>query len=341
MDFGFAAGYGADGTAAVASAASGGSASNKKEPQQGLNEFWESMMTKAPGKVYQVFPRSLYENLLPPIKPGGAASSMRATASYDAAVKECKERVKRVVRECHRTNEKFTDPDFDIEDDWYWNCIDGLDTDVSKKENESGSGAFEETMDSFEGARKPKRGKRHPKERANKSGYGRSSAATKAGSKPVKGQRATELRGALKTLVDSKVLSRGAQLPIDIATLHSALSDGYGDSQEDEECADCADYPPSIHRVDWIFDDPKFIIDDFSTTDVRQGSIGDCWWVAAVANICSMPELMRKICVARDAECGVYGFVFYRDGEWVSTIIDDNLYLRYVNNLSRFTTDIE
>jgi hypothetical protein len=31
--------------------------------------------------------------------------------------------------------------------------------------------------------------------------------------------------------------------------------------------------------------------------------------------------------VARDENCGVYGFVFYRDGEWISTVVDDNLYL--------------
>lgn len=36
---------------------------------------------------------------------------------------------------------------------------------------------------------------------------------------------------------------------------------------------------------------------------------------------------MDKICVARDEECGVYGFVFFRDGEWISTVVDDNLCL--------------
>lgn len=29
----------------------------------------------------------------------------------------------------------------------------------------------------------------------------------------------------------------------------------------------------------------------------------------------------------QNEECGVYGFVFHRDGEWVPTVIDDNLYL--------------
>ncbi|KAF3043351.1 hypothetical protein E8E11_007806 [Didymella keratinophila] len=39
------------------------------------------------------------------------------------------------------------------------------------------------------------------------------------------------------------------------------------------------------------------------------------------------PDLIQKVCVERDEECGVYGFVFYRDGEWIWTIVDDNLFL--------------
>lgn len=32
--------------------------------------------------------------------------------------------------------------------------------------------------------------------------------------------------------------------------------------------------------------------------------------------------------MARDEQVGVYGFVFHRDGEWFSEIIDDKLYLK-------------
>ena len=87
--------------------------------------------------------------------------------------------------------------------------------------------------------------------------------------------------------------------------------------------------PSTCHRVDWIFDKPRFSIDGLSTTDVRQGSHGDCWWVSAVATLCSLPDMMDKICVAQNPECGVYGFVFFRDGEWISTVVDDNLFLKY------------
>lgn len=85
--------------------------------------------------------------------------------------------------------------------------------------------------------------------------------------------------------------------------------------------------PGSVHRVDWIFEKPSFTIDGFSGSDVKQGLNNDCWFLAALSTACSKPQLLEKICVARDEECGIYGFVFYRDGEWISTVIDDNLYL--------------
>lgn len=37
---------------------------------------------------------------------------------------------------------------------------------------------------------------------------------------------------------------------------------------------------------------------------------------------------MQRVCVVQNEECGVYGFVFHRDGEWISTVVDDNLYLK-------------
>ncbi|KAI9793295.1 MAG: hypothetical protein M1833_000794 [Piccolia ochrophora] len=54
---------------------------------------------------------------------------------------------------------------------------------------------------------------------------------------------------------------------------------------------------------------------------------GDCWFMAALCTLSNMQDLIQKICVASDELVGVYGFVFHRDGEWISTIIDDKLYL--------------
>ncbi|KAK4217151.1 hypothetical protein QBC37DRAFT_63096 [Rhypophila decipiens] len=85
--------------------------------------------------------------------------------------------------------------------------------------------------------------------------------------------------------------------------------------------------PRSVKRVGEIFDDPKFYIDGPTANDVRQGRDGDCWLMAALCTLSNKPGLIEKICVAHNQDVGVYGFVFYRDGEWVSEIIDDKLYL--------------
>jgi hypothetical protein len=49
--------------------------------------------------------------------------------------------------------------------------------------------------------------------------------------------------------------------------------------------------------------------------------------MAALGKLGNKPGLIEKVCVARDEQIGVYGFVFHRDGEWISEIIDDKLYL--------------
>lgn len=85
--------------------------------------------------------------------------------------------------------------------------------------------------------------------------------------------------------------------------------------------------PGSVHRVPWIFENPQFTVDGFSGSDIMQGRVGNCWWLAGIGTVAHRKDLMNKVCVARDEECGVYGFVFFRDGEWVPTVIDDNLYL--------------
>ncbi|CAI6091084.1 unnamed protein product [Clonostachys chloroleuca] len=85
--------------------------------------------------------------------------------------------------------------------------------------------------------------------------------------------------------------------------------------------------PGGVHRVPWIYENPRFNVDGFSGSDIAQGALGDCWWLAGLGTIAHRKDLMDKVCVARNEECGVYGFVFFRDGEWVPTIIDDNLYL--------------
>jgi hypothetical protein len=90
---------------------------------------------------------------------------------------------------------------------------------------------------------------------------------------------------------------------------------------------DTAFQPGSVKRVEDIFEKPEFYKGGATSNDIRQGRDGDCWFMSALCTLGNKPGLIEKVCVARDEKVGVYGFVFYRDGEWISEVIDDKLYL--------------
>ncbi|KAG9228919.1 hypothetical protein BJ875DRAFT_363172, partial [Amylocarpus encephaloides] len=89
----------------------------------------------------------------------------------------------------------------------------------------------------------------------------------------------------------------------------------------------CQPLPGSVKRVGDIFEKPEFFSDGATASDIRQGRDGDCWFLAALCTLGNTPGLIEKVCVARNEMVGVYGFVFHRDGEWISEIIDDKLFL--------------
>ncbi|KAI9208890.1 uncharacterized protein BJ171DRAFT_170014 [Polychytrium aggregatum] len=84
--------------------------------------------------------------------------------------------------------------------------------------------------------------------------------------------------------------------------------------------------PESFGRIKEVFEKPVFI-DGVDYDDIGQGSLGDCWFMAALASTAMIPEHLARLCVARDEQVGVYGFVFFHDGEWEPVIIDDRLFI--------------
>jgi hypothetical protein len=68
----------------------------------------------------------------------------------------------------------------------------------------------------------------------------------------------------------------------------------------------------SVKRVEDIYEDPAFIVDGATASDVRQGINGDCWFLAAITALSGKPDLIEKLCIHRDEQVGVYGFVFFR-----------------------------
>jgi len=196
--------------------------------------------------------------------PQGVVMGRPVTESYNRAVKECEIKVRQIIAECRRTNTKYCDPYFDLDDMEY--CLTALS------------------------------GKSDPPP--------------------------PPADGAVTIEVMQRAVSTGERIP-------------WGNVQPDQDPQDepSSSGPACAKRVGAIFEDPKFHVKkDVHVKDLRQGAEGDCWFIASLGSLCveeRFSHLVERICPPqlRDEKVGVYGFVFHRDGEWISEIIDDKLYL--------------
>ncbi|KAI6715975.1 hypothetical protein PZA11_002387 [Diplocarpon coronariae] len=240
---------------------------------QGLiDKFWETRIRKAPNVASSpsVLPKNLLAQMVGNCMPQGTVTGRPVAESYDRAVKECEAKIRQIVAECRRTNTKYSDPHFDLDDMQY--CLQPL---SAKEEALPSSGAYRDICDT----------------------------------------------------VTYEVTQRGVSTGDKIS---------WGDIQPADQRAQQVDIfsrPACAKRVGAIFEDPKFHEKkDVHVKDLRQGCEGDCWFIASIGSLCveeRSSQLFEKICPPplRDEKVGVYGFVFHRDGEWISEIIDDKLYL--------------
>lgn len=179
-------------------------------------KFWSDYHCKKPGKVTSVLPPSYYGSF---VDSELSCPSLK-TLTYEEAAQQCRDDVQGIVKDCERTNNKFSDSEFDIEKDFStgdYNCLFGI----------------------------------------------------------------------------SRTIDDDDDQPI---------------------------IPGSVHRIPWIFEKPQFVTDGY-VSDIKQGTSSSCWWLAALASVASRKDLIEKLCIVRNEQCGVYGFVFYRDGGWISTIV--------------------
>ncbi|CAG9329557.1 unnamed protein product [Blepharisma stoltei] len=70
--------------------------------------------------------------------------------------------------------------------------------------------------------------------------------------------------------------------------------------------------------------DPRIFSEEIEPYDVRQGQLGDSWFMSALASLAERPALIERLFITKQVNSiGIYRIKLCKNGEWVTVTIDD------------------
>ena len=125
------------------------------------------------------------------------------------------------------------------------------------------------------------------------------------------------------------------------AKIEEIVSSGEKFTDEEFDIADEDNAGDEHARVPDQTDGFSFIGDGHEACDIAQGGLGDCWFLSALSSLAQdlpedAPMNVKDVAVQRvlqpdfnnsdvARETGIFKFKFFRLGEWIDVIIDDDL----------------
>ncbi|XP_041348912.1 calpain-A-like [Gigantopelta aegis] len=78
------------------------------------------------------------------------------------------------------------------------------------------------------------------------------------------------------------------------------------------------------------YGEPQMMVDGLTRDDIKQGQLGDCWFLSSCAAISQQEKSIKKVVPRGQVLCGphykgIVWFSFWRFGKWVDVFIDDQL----------------